>query len=276
MTGQPPEGGSPWGEPPPQYGQQYDQQYGQQYGQQPYPPYGPPPVQQPPQPQYAGYHPPPPAGQGRGLLIALAALVAVLAMGGAALAAVLTQDDDEPGQRADRTSRTDPTADPTSGTTDVSTPTDVAANLDGVQIYEDLDPTHQEGHIDYPQSPPVGGHHNPQWLDCGVYEDPVPLENVVHDLEHGTVWITYDPESVDVDGASRLAGVLPSNGILSPFPGLRAPVVLTVWGRQLDVTGPEDPRIPLFIDQFQGGVTAPEPFASCVGGIRPEDSSQGF
>ena len=35
--------------------------------------------------------------------------------------------------------------------------------------------------------------HDPVWLDCGAYDAPVRDENAVHDLEHGSVWITYDP-----------------------------------------------------------------------------------
>ena len=40
----------------------------------------------------------------------------------------------------------------------------------------------------------------------------------MHDLEHGTVWITYDPD-LDADDVAALADQLPQNGILSPYPG---------------------------------------------------------
>ena len=148
-----------------------------------------------------------------------------------------------------------------------------AVNLDAVEIYDDLEPDHTDEDVDYPQSPAVGGAHAPAWLDCGVYDEPVREENAVHDLEHGTVWITYDPEAgVDVDA---LAGLLPQNGILSPYDGLDAPVVVTVWGRQLALDGADDPRLPLFIDTYEGGETAPEPFASCAGGVRSPSGTPG-
>lgn len=69
----------------------------------------------------------------------------------------------------------------------------------------------------------------------------------------------------------RLAELLPDNGILSPYPDQEAPVVITVWGRQLELTGPEDPRIALFVAAFGAGETAPEPFASCHGGADPDE-----
>lgn len=150
----------------------------------------------------------------------------------------------------------------------------VDRTLDEVRVYDDLPTTHVDGDVDYEQDPPVGGQHADRWLDCGAYETQVRAENVVHDLEHGTVLVTYRPgtSAADVD---RLEALLPDNGILSPWDGLDAPVVVTVWGRQLALTGADDPRLPLFIDTFGAGETAPEPFASCAGGVPDADGSQG-
>jgi hypothetical protein len=148
-------------------------------------------------------------------------------------------------------------------------------DLSAVRVYDDLRPLHTSDDVDYPQTPPAGGPHDPVWLDCGVYDEPVRDENAVHDLEHGTVWITYDPD-LDGDDVDTLAGVLPHNGILSPYVGLAAPVVVTVWGRQLDLDGADDPRLQTFIDEYADGVTAPEPFASCAGGVRdPQGGDSG-
>jgi hypothetical protein len=139
--------------------------------------------------------------------------------------------------------------------------------LDGVLVVADLSPEHRDDvDIDYEQVPPIGGPHDPEWLACGAYDEPVRDENAVHDLEHGTVWVTYDPELAEEDVAA-LEDVLPEDGILSPYPGLPAPVVITVWGAQLQLTGPDDPRLPLFLDEYGDGGTAPEAMASCQGGV---------
>ncbi len=140
------------------------------------------------------------------------------------------------------------------------------SNLALVEEYDVPPYVHVREDVDYPQSPPVGGDHWDPYLECGVYDVPVRNEYAVHDLEHGTIWLTYRPDLVDADGAAELAGRLPDNGIMSPYPDQEAPVVITAWGRQLELIGPDDPRIELFIDEYGAGETAPESFASCAGG----------
>jgi hypothetical protein len=137
--------------------------------------------------------------------------------------------------------------------------------LDAVRTWERLPRRHTDGDVTYPQVPPAGGPHADEWLECGVYDVPVRDENAVHDLEHGTVWITYDPD-LPASEVGLLVAELPDNGILSPYPGLPAPVVVTVWGAQLRLSGAADPRLPLFVRTYGGGRTAPEPDASCRGG----------
>ncbi|NEE53639.1 DUF3105 domain-containing protein, partial [Streptomyces sp. SID8455] len=57
--------------------------------------------------------------------------------------------------------------------------------------------------VDYPMTPPVGGDHNPSWLNCDgdVYEKAVPDVSAVHSLEHGAVWVTYSTKAADADVA---------------------------------------------------------------------------
>jgi hypothetical protein len=140
------------------------------------------------------------------------------------------------------------------------------SNLALVEEFDVPPYVHVREDVDYPQSPPVGGDHWDPYLECGVYDVPVRNEYAVHDLEHGTIWLTYRPDLVDAEGVAELAGHLPDNGIMSPYGDQEAPVVITAWGRQLDLVGPDDPRIALFIAEYGAGETAPESFASCAGG----------
>lgn len=139
-------------------------------------------------------------------------------------------------------------------------------SLDAVAQY-----TVSQGHTDQPvtydQTPPAGGEHAPQWLNCGTYESPVPNENAVHSMEHGAVWVTYRP-GLPAAQLETLQKELPDTYVLlSPFQGLKNPVVVSAWGRQLPLTGANDKRLGAFVREFRLGRQAPEPGAACTGGI---------
>src|SRR5512147_779581 len=65
------------------------------------------------------------------------------------------------------------------------------ALIDGVVEYKNLARGHSTAPQRYQQSPPVGGIHNPVWQNCGIYDQPLKNENMLHAMEHGAVWITY-------------------------------------------------------------------------------------
>jgi cytochrome oxidase Cu insertion factor (SCO1/SenC/PrrC family) len=144
--------------------------------------------------------------------------------------------------------------------------------IDGVQTVEGLSNQHVEDDVDYPQTPPLGGDHRPVWLNCGRYSTPVPDEHAVHSLEHGAVWITYRPNLPDaqVSALRDLVRDRPKT-ILSPYPGLPAPVVASAWGRQLHLDAPNDPRLKRFLDTYIDAEQAPEPGAACTGGVGTPD-----
>ncbi|MFJ4038520.1 DUF3105 domain-containing protein [Microbacterium sp. NPDC090007] len=127
---------------------------------------------------------------------------------------------------------------------------------------------HVQGPVEYEQNPPAGGPHNPIWLNCGVYTEPQQNENAVHSLEHGAIWITYDPERVDEAGIDALKEFMPSSyAILSPYPGMDTPVAVSAWDHQLKLDDPTDPRIGEFFTEFWRSQNAPEPNAACSGAI---------
>ena len=145
---------------------------------------------------------------------------------------------------------------------------DPAASLTGVETYEISAREHVQEPVDYPQQPPVGGPHAPVWQNCGFYTEAVPSETAVHALEHGAVWITYDP-TLPAGNIAALQEVSAQQSFVltTPFEGLDAPVVASAWGRQLELTGPDDPQLALFIRAFRTGPQTPEPGAPCTGGF---------
>ena len=128
---------------------------------------------------------------------------------------------------------------------------------------------HTEGDVDYEQSPPVGGPHNPVWQNCGFYDQPVRDENAVHSLEHGAVWITYSP-SLPQNQVDELRDIAESQSyiLVSPYPDLpdNTPVVASAWGKQVGLDGADDPDLESFIRAYRQGPQTPEPGALCDGG----------
>lgn len=163
----------------------------------------------------------------------------------------------------------------------------VAVGIGGVVLYANVSPTaqpipgvehiaatdreHLTGAINYPQSPPIGGPHNPVWQNCGVYDQPVPNEWGVHSMEHGAVWITYRPD-LPAEQVQALRAVARGKEyvLLSPWAGespLPSPVVASAWGLQLKLDTAGDPRLAEFVRRYANGTQTPERMAPCSGGM---------
>ena len=140
--------------------------------------------------------------------------------------------------------------------------------IEGVTEYTALSRDHVSETVSYDQTPPVGGAHNPVWQNCGVYTETIANENGVHSLEHGAVWITYRPDLPDLE-VRTLQALTRQSGfrLLSPYPDLPSPIVISAWGYQLQVEQADDARIKDFIEQYELSPQGPEPGAPCTGGV---------
>jgi Protein of unknown function (DUF3105) len=138
--------------------------------------------------------------------------------------------------------------------------------IDGVESYRVSSNAHTEAEVDYGVRPPPGGPHNPAWANCGFYDEPIADEHVVHDLEHGAVWLAYSPDlpAADVEVVHDLVRANDKT-IATPYTDLPsgAAVVASAWARQLVVDSVDDPRLERFVAQYQDGSQAPEAGASC-------------
>lgn len=156
-----------------------------------------------------------------------------------------------------------PTAEPT------------AATIEGLETFDDLSTDHVADRVEYDQVPPVGGAHFPRWLACGVYDEPVPAEGAVHSMEHGAVWITYEPDLAadDVEQLAAFADIDEEYVLVSPLSGLPSPVVASAWGLQVQLDGVDDPRLRQFVQAYageeQGGEPGPPPCRT--NGLAPDE-----
>lgn len=126
---------------------------------------------------------------------------------------------------------------------------------------------HTNEDVDYPQSPAVGGVHNPVWQNAGFYSEPVREENAVHTLEHGAVWIAYSPD-LPQEQRDTIRDLAEGRDCMlaSPYPDLPSPVVATAWGYQIELDSADDERLEQFVRQYRQGTQTPEPGAACTGG----------
>jgi hypothetical protein len=128
---------------------------------------------------------------------------------------------------------------------------------------------HTNGKVNYPTSPPAGGNHNPIWQNCGYYTTTVTNELAVHSLEHGAVWITYlasvpDNVKTDLMAKARASGYV----LVSLYPDNPTPIVVTAWGRQLQMPTYDSALVDKFIDVYGfDGPTVPEKRGLCSRGI---------
>ena len=145
-----------------------------------------------------------------------------------------------------------------------------AGDIDGVEDFGEQTSNHVETDVEYAEDPPVGGDHlpAPRWQDCGFYDAPIQEEAGVHSLEHGAVWITYDP-ALPAEQVTQLEEMSADSSYLlvSPREDLPTPVVASAWGLQLQLESVDDERLAAFMVKYLQGEQTPEPGAACSGGV---------
>jgi hypothetical protein len=129
---------------------------------------------------------------------------------------------------------------------------------------------HVQGHVDYPgKKPPSGGDHNATPLTCGFYDQQPPDEFAVHSLEHGAVWIAFDPSTSASDVNVLRPYAKEDHVLVTPYAGMAAPITLVAWEHRLELQSVTDPRLKQFVDAFRNASTAPEQGAACSGAGQP-------
>jgi hypothetical protein len=145
------------------------------------------------------------------------------------------------------------------------------AAAEGIEGLERVDVTGAGDHttetVAYQEHPPAGGPHHPIWQNCGFYAEPVQDEHAVHALEHGAVWIAYEPGLGEAALEPVRRSVRDHQYMLaSPYPGVEG-LTLVAWGYRLELGGADDARLNEFITAFAGSGDVPEPGGPCHGGV---------
>ena len=109
-------------------------------------------------------------------------------------------------------------------------------------------------HDAYNSNPPTGGWHYEQPAQSGVYDQELPDENLIHNLEHGHIWISYRPD-LDKDSISNLAELAISYGskiIMTPRAKNDSPIVLASWEYLQKYDKVNETTMRAFIDYHRG------------------------
>ncbi len=114
-----------------------------------------------------------------------------------------------------------------------------------------------EVHPPYNSDPPTSGWHYADALAAGFYEQPVPDELLVHNLEHGHIVIAYDCSKLaDCEGGkAQLRGIVSRFNrwkvTVVPRQNADAALALTAWGRIDKLDGFDEKRIVAFINAWR-------------------------
>lgn len=116
-------------------------------------------------------------------------------------------------------------------------------------------------HIAYNSNPPTSGPHYVQPAEWGVYDKELPDEQVIHNLEHGGIWISY--KDIDGDTKSKLEALgkkYPRSVVVTPRSSNDKPITLASWGRLEKLEVFDESIIKTYIKRNMN--KSPEPLAS--------------
>lgn len=115
-------------------------------------------------------------------------------------------------------------------------------------------------HPAYNSNPPTSGWHYANEANWGIYQTELPDENLLHNLEHGGIWISYS--GVDEETIAKietLAKQYPNKIVVEPRSKNDAKIVLASWTRLLKLDAFDEAAIINFIKSNKN--RSPEPNA---------------
>jgi len=114
-------------------------------------------------------------------------------------------------------------------------------------------------HDPYNTNPPTSGAHSAP-VDFGVYEEELADENVIHNLEHGGIWISYkDLDKEDIKKLEDIGRKYPGRTVVSPRSANDSTIAVASWGRLLKLDEVDVEQITEYVKQNVN--KSPEPLA---------------
>lgn len=120
------------------------------------------------------------------------------------------------------------------------------------QGQEHIDPG--SSHPAYNSNPPSSGWHYPRPAQSGIYDTEFSDEQLIHNLEHGHIWIAYKPDT-SKDQIELLANIAKSYGskvIMAPRKENDTSIAVVAWQHVFKLTVVDEAQIKNFIDAYRG------------------------
>jgi len=118
-------------------------------------------------------------------------------------------------------------------------------------------------HPAYNSNPPTSGWHYAQPAEWGVYQKELLDEQLIHNLEHGGIWISYkDVDNVTKTKLEAIGKKFSGSTVVIPRSANDAKIILASWGRLEKLESFDEARITDFIKANTN--KSPEPLAGAA------------
>jgi len=104
---------------------------------------------------------------------------------------------------------------------------------------------------EYNSNPPTSGPHYAAPANWGSYDQPLPDEQLVHNLEHGGIWISYrDNDENLINQLKSIVDDYALKVILTSRPENDSKIAVAAWGRLMKMEEFDEDQIRDFIGSF--------------------------
>jgi hypothetical protein len=105
--------------------------------------------------------------------------------------------------------------------------------------------------VSYNTNPPTSGSHWANPADWRFNDKELPDEQLVHNIEHGGIWITYkDLDEVSINKLKSIAKNNSNSVVITKREENDDPIVIASWGRMIRLSEVDEAMIQKYIDTY--------------------------
>lgn len=105
--------------------------------------------------------------------------------------------------------------------------------------------------VEYKTNPPTSGSHWPNAAEWNFYDDELTDEQLVHNLEHGGIWISYkDLSEEEINTLKEIEAENKGAVIITPREANDARIVVASWGRYMKLENIDRESIQNYINEY--------------------------